>query len=100
MSEIIELTPGLQCCLRCGRVLTNRGLHDALEEPVLASIRAGRTGAEGSAETCQPCLEEYRNLLNGRESRSERLREEDNRSRLPWLSRWLGRRGVATTPSL
>lgn len=101
LSEIIELTPGLQCCLRCGRVLTNRGLHDALEEPVLASIRAGRPRTESSAEACPPCIEEYRNLLNERQSRSERLRQEDNnRSRLPWLSRWLGKRGVATTPSL
>ena len=100
MSEILELTPGLQCCLRCGRVLTNRILHDALEEPVLASIRAGHSGLESSAEACQPCIEEYRNLLNERQSRSERLLEEDNRSRLPWWSKWLGKRGVATTHSL
>lgn len=96
----MELTPGLQCCLRCGRVLTNRVLHDALEEPVLASIRAGHSDLEGPAEACQPCIEEYRNLLNERQSRSARVREEDNRSRLPWLSKWLGKRRVAATPSL
>ncbi len=73
MDEIAGLAPGLQCCLRCGRVITNRELHDSIEEPALASIRrshpewaAGTTG-----ETCQPCLSEYRKLLSDRQTRSQ-----------------------------
>lgn len=91
MSENIELTPGLQCCLRCGRTLTDRALHDALEEPVLASIRAGR-GGDGAEGECQPCIEEYRNLLSKRQTRAARPVDESRASRLPWMGRWLGKR--------
>ena len=69
MDEILDLTPGLQCCLRCGRVLTDRALHDALEEPVLASLRANHPELAGNAEECRPCLEEYRGLLGSRLAR-------------------------------
>ena len=100
MSENIELTEGLQCCLRCGRVLTDRALHDAFEEPALASIRAGRGGANASAGSraggeCQPCIEEYRNLLNQRQARAERPVEQSAVGRLPRVGRWLGKRVVA-----
>lgn len=96
MSENIDLTPGLQCCLRCGRMLTDRVLHDALEEPVLASIRAGRGGSgDGASGECQPCIEEYRSLLNKRQMRAERPPEESRVSRLPGVGKWLGKRVVA-----
>ena len=91
MNEILDLTPGLQCCLRCRRVLTDRALHDALEEPVLASIRAGHPGFASPNEACQPCIEEYRNLLREREARSLGL-SEDVRARRPSLiGRWFER---------
>lgn len=99
MSENFDLTPGLQCCLRCGRLLTNRALHDAFEEPVLASIRAGRVGGDaGRADgECQPCIEEYRDLLNKRQARAERPVEESRGLRLPWVERWLGKRAATVT---
>ncbi|HEY0098322.1 MAG TPA: hypothetical protein VGB76_05150 [Pyrinomonadaceae bacterium] len=95
MNENIDLTPGLQCCLRCGRTLTDRALHDALEEPVLASIRAGRGVGEGAEGECQPCLEEYRRLLVQRQARAERPLAESRGSRLPWVGKWLGKRAAA-----
>lgn len=99
VNENIELTPGLQCCLRCGRVLTDRALHDAFEEPVLASIRAGRGGASGSSSAggeCQPCIEEYRALLNKRQTRAEQfVLEEAGGRRLPRVGKWLGKRVAA-----
>jgi hypothetical protein len=98
MDENIELTPGLQCCLRCGRTLTNRALHDALEEPVLASIRAGRGGdVNGATGECQPCIEEYRSLLNKRQKRAERPAAQSSGSGLPWVEKWLGKRIAAVT---
>jgi hypothetical protein len=91
VKEILDLTPGLQCCLRCRRVLTNRALHDALEEPVLASIRAAHSEIN-SADVCQPCIEEYRNLLKDRETRSGRLSDEDSAPRSSLIGRWLEKR--------
>lgn len=101
VNENIELTPGLQCCLRCGRVLTDRALHDAFEEPVLASIRAGRGGSSSSSSSaggeCQPCIEEYRALLNKRQTRAAQfvLEEAGGGSRLPRVGKWLGKRVAA-----
>jgi hypothetical protein len=101
LNEHIDLTPGLQCCLRCGRMLTDRALHDAFEEPVLASIRAGRgdtnAGVDNSSAggECQTCIEEYRNLLNKRQARAEQPVEESAARRLPLVGRWLGKRVVA-----
>jgi hypothetical protein len=98
MSENLDLTPGLQCCLRCGRLLTNRALHDTFEEPVLASIRAGRVGGDeagGADGECRPCIEAYRDLLNKRQARAERPAEESRGLRLPWVERWLGKRVAA-----
>jgi hypothetical protein len=95
MNEILDLTPGLQCCLRCRRVLTDRALHDALEEPVLASIRAGHPGFASPNEACQPCIEEYRNLLKEREVRSVVLGEEARVRRPSMLGRWFERRAGA-----
>ncbi|HEY0405048.1 MAG TPA: hypothetical protein VGC89_04930 [Pyrinomonadaceae bacterium] len=92
MNEILDLTPGLQCCLRCRRVLTNRALHDALEDSVLASIRAAHSGPAESAEVCQPCLEEYRNLLKDRETRSGRQSREEKPQRASLFGKWLEKR--------
>ena len=92
MDEILDLTPGLQCCLRCGRVLTDRALHDALEEPVLASLRASRPGAANPDAACQPCLEEYRNLLSDRQTRSAQPRRTEQGRKPFWMVRWFERR--------
>lgn len=96
VNEILELTPGLQCCLRCGRVLTDRALHDTLEEPVLASIRAARPGASSDDAECEPCIDDYRNLLNGRQARSVKLRESGPRRRTSlrpsFMSKWWAKR--------
>ena len=91
MDEILDLTPGLQCCLRCRRVLTDRTLHDALEEPVLASIRAGHPGFASPNEACQPCIEEYRSLLRDRAARSAVLDERVRVRRPSLLGRWFER---------
>jgi hypothetical protein len=82
-------------------MLTDRALHDAFEEPVLASIRAGRGSTNGGVESssaggeCQPCIEEYRNLLNKRQVRAEHPAEGSGGGRLPLVGRWLGKRFVA-----
>jgi hypothetical protein len=91
MSEILDLTPGLQCCLRCRRVLTDRTLHDALEEPILASIRAEHPEWTRQDEVCLPCIGHYRDLLDERRTRSERLLEAEQQSRRSsWMTRWFG----------
>jgi hypothetical protein len=92
MNEILDLTPGLQCCLRCRRVLTNRALHDALEDSILASIRAAHSDQMDTGEVCQPCIEEYRNLLKDRETRSERQSREEKPQRHSLLGKWFERR--------
>jgi hypothetical protein len=92
VNEILDLTPGLQCCLRCRRLLTDRALHDALEEPVLASIRAGHSELASPNETCQPCIEEYRDLLKERATRSLEEREKPAARRPSLIARWFERR--------
>ncbi len=92
MNEVFEVTPGLQCCVRCGRVLTDRALHDSIEERVLDSIRADHSEWVQADGACQPCLGEYRRLLVNRRTRSEQLREEAARTRIPvWLGKMFGR---------
>lgn len=73
MNEVYEVTAGLQCCLLCGRTLTNRALHDRLEEPIIAAIRREHRGWAGADETCAPCVSAYRELLDGRLTRAARL---------------------------
>lgn len=99
MNEATELTPGLQCCLRCGRVLTDRALHDSMEESMLYAIRArhpewaleaGRAGEAGGE--CQPCLSEYRRLLGDRQTRAEeRLRAVAAAGPGAWMPSWVNR---------
>ena len=102
MSEIMEITFGLQCCLRCGRTLTDRALHDMMEEPVIASIRAEHPEWWGEDEHCQPCVEEYRKLLAGRLTRSEAAATSaTERGRAPqWLSRLLNRSKTLKTQTV
>lgn len=85
-----ELTPGLQCCLLCGRTLTDRALHDALEEPVLAAIRAEHPEWSGVDGVCEPCVEHYRRLLRERLTREESTRVQTEPRRPNWLSRLFG----------
>lgn len=90
MIETAELTPGLQCCLRCGRIITDRALHDSIEEPALAAIRDEHPEWAATATgTCQPCVGEYRKLLIDRQTRAGRAertaRTGDERPK-GWLS--------------
>jgi hypothetical protein len=95
--ELVEeskIAEGLQCCLLCGRTLTNRALHDALEEPVLESIRLEHPEWSQSNGTCQPCIEYYRHLLGERLTRAENLRaaEQKDKRLLPvWINKLLHR---------
>ncbi|MBA3323342.1 MAG: hypothetical protein H0T45_18125 [Pyrinomonadaceae bacterium] len=82
MSEIVSVTPGLQCCLLCGRVLTDRALHDRLEEPVLASIRAEHPEWASADGDCAPCVSVYRKLLEERMTRAQRMRARADGRRL------------------
>lgn len=105
MGETVVLTPGLQCCLRCGRVLTDRALHDSMEESMLYAIRARHPEwarekkaagvAEGEEETgveCQPCLDEYRRLLGDRQTRAEKHSRAATETRPLWRpSSWINR---------
>ncbi len=95
MNEFIELKAGLQCCLLCGRTLTDRALHDRMEEPILASIRTAHPEWRGEDESCQPCVHEYRKLLAERLTRAEKLAALARERRVPqWFSRLLGRNGM------
>jgi hypothetical protein len=83
---------GWQCCLLCGRTLTDRALHDALEEPVLAAIRAEHPEWSSVDGACQPCVNHYRNLLRERLTREARLHVKPE-SRWPiWANKLFGTR--------
>ena len=91
-SEISDITPGLQCCLLCGRTLTDRALHDRLEEPIINAIRLEHHEWAGANGACAPCVSAYRGLLAGRMTRAERLRVEAREGRWWWrVSRFLNR---------
>ncbi len=77
----------MQCCLVCGRTLTNRAAHDALEERVLEAISSEHPEWMNEDGRCALCVTHYRALLKARISRSERLRATADRS---W-SRRVGR---------
>lgn len=94
VSKLLDFTPGLQCCLRCGRLLTDRVLHDALEDPVLATIRAEHPEWRSIDGNCGPCVEQYRSLLRDRQTREDRVAEREARRFRPvWISKLLGRKG-------
>ncbi|MGH9945371.1 MAG: hypothetical protein ACRD9R_23715 [Pyrinomonadaceae bacterium] len=89
--QVIDLTPGWQCCLLCGRTLTDRASHDRVEEPVLAAIRAEHpqwAAADGGG--CAECLKRYRELLRERATRAEAARVENERRPASWLLRLFG----------
>lgn len=87
MNEVSEITPGLQCCLLCGRTLTDRALHDRLEEPIIDAIRLEHPEWAGADGACAPCVSAYRELLAGRLTRTEKLRAET------WEVNWWWRTG-------
>ncbi len=90
MNEILNLKLGLQCCLLCGRTLTDRALHDQLEESILASIQAEHPEWSDRDGACQPCVQHYRKFLRERMGRAERL-QVPARRRIPrWMIRLLG----------
>jgi hypothetical protein len=82
-----QVPTGLQCCLFCGRVLTDRALHDAMEAPALAAFRSVHPELWSDNDACVPCFEEYRNLLEERKTRSERIKA----ATASWVPQWLGR---------
>ena len=62
----------LQCCLLCGRTLTDREGHDALEQQVLKSIRDEHPEWTDESGACEPCVNHFRQLLEERVTREER----------------------------
>ncbi len=80
--EMMSVTPGLQCCLLCGRILTDRALHDRMEEPVINAICSEHPQWANADGTCAPCVSAYRKLLDDRLTRDERLRAEYESQRL------------------
>lgn len=82
MREMTAVTPGLQCCLLCGRTLTDRALHDRMEEPVLNSIRTEHPEWASADGACAPCVSEYRKLLDARLTRDEKLRAQSESQHL------------------
>jgi hypothetical protein len=63
----------MQCCLICGRTLTDRRVHDALEEQVLKSIGSEHPEWTNGSGACEPCIKHYRQLLDDRSTREERV---------------------------
>jgi hypothetical protein len=86
MDGEIDITPGLQCCLICGRTVLNRELHDSFEEPALAAIRAEHPEWAQGEGACVPCVEQYKGVLRQRAERAERP-PRPPRSFLSWLRR-------------
>lgn len=89
MEEVLEFTPGLQCCIRCGRLLIDRRLHDRLEEPILSAIQNEHPEWVTADGACRPCVSRYREILNDRIRRDEeqqRLTEQKAKQRFAWLS--------------
>jgi len=80
----IMTKPIMQCCLVCGRTLTNRAAHEALEESVLEAISAEHPEWVNEDGICARCITHYQAFLKARISRSERLRATADRS---WLRR-------------
>lgn len=62
-----------QCCLVCGRTLTDRKAHEALEEQVLKSIRDEHPEWANRSGACEPCISHYRQILKERATREERV---------------------------
>ncbi len=94
-SEVI-VTPGWQCCLLCGRTLTDRALHDALEEPVLAAIRAEHPEWSSIDGACQPCVSHYRSLLRERLARGALPRVQPAKRWRSWIDNLFSHRGRRT----
>lgn len=68
---ITKSEAALQCCLTCGRTLTDREQHDALEASVLEGIRAEHPEWADAEGNCAPCVTHYRALLKARVVRAE-----------------------------
>jgi hypothetical protein len=65
-------TNALQCCVLCHRTLTDRAQHDALEERVLATLRAEHPEWKREADGARKSsVEYYRALLKQRTERVE-----------------------------
>jgi hypothetical protein len=64
----------LQCCLICGRTLTDRDSHDKLEESVLRTIRAEHPEWIEVNGACEACIFYYRKFLKERATREETVR--------------------------
>ncbi|MCA1616387.1 MAG: hypothetical protein LC800_20275 [Acidobacteria bacterium] len=84
----------VQCCLVCGRTLTERALHDELEGRALAGIRSEHPEWAGEDGSCERCVAHYRKLLQERLTREERVRELSQPRWPEWLKR-LARRARA-----
>lgn len=74
---------GVQCCVVCGRMLTDRALHDALEQQVLAVIRSEHPEWVEANGACTLCIKKYRAILTQRARRAEEEREKARRPRWP-----------------
>lgn len=85
-----ELKQGWQCCLLCGRTLTDRAAHDRLEQPVLAVIRAEHPEWVNESEACAPCVSHYRKLLHERMTRSSSSEEAHVENSVRRLPQWIG----------
>ena len=88
MSEM-DTSSSLQCCVLCGRMLTDRSLHDDLERAILAAIRSEHPEWVDANGICELCIRKYRMLLEQRRRRVEDAREKAGRPK--WLARLIRR---------
>ena len=91
---------GVQCCVICGRMLTDRALHDALEQQVLAVIRAEHPEWVEANGACTLCIEKYRAILRERARRAEEEREKASRPRWPVALIYKFRKSLSVTQSM
>ena len=82
--------PAPHTCQKCGRVVTKREQHEALEERVLETIRAEHPEWVDAADEGDPYVEHYRALLRQRKERSARSRAERLHARVR-RQRWRAR---------
>jgi hypothetical protein len=85
---------GLQCCVICGRTLTDRSLHDDFERVVLAAIRSEHPEWVDTNGACDLCIRKYRMLLKQR-----RIRAGQKASRPTWLARLIRKFGESVLRS-
>ncbi|RMG51917.1 MAG: hypothetical protein D6723_09720 [Acidobacteria bacterium] len=75
----------LQCCTICGRTISDRELHEALENHIIDAIGQEHPEWIESDGACSRCVEHYRSILAHRHQPPTRRSVPWWRRLFPWL---------------